>query len=52
MFILPYRWVTQIKLIAADKPYSGKTLQLSFLYVVKREAKVSLEPKGSWLPSA
>lgn len=46
-FVLPYRWTTQIKLISADKPYSGKTLQFHFLYVVKEGAKFSLEAKGS-----
>lgn len=48
MFVLSYRWVTQIKIIVADKaykPYSGKTLQVSFLYVAHRGAEVSLEPK-------
>ena len=28
MFVLPYRWITQIKFIPADNPYSGKTPNL------------------------
>lgn len=52
MFALPYKRVIQIKFISANNPYFGKDSQFRVFYVVKGEAKISLEPTGSqmlWL---
>ena len=52
MFVLSYRWVTQIKFLSVNHPYSGKDLQFRFFYVVKGGYRVSLEATGSPVPSA
>ena len=52
MFAVPYRWVTQVKFIFANNPYSGKNFQLRFFCIVKRGAEVCFEPTGCQLPSA
>ena len=52
MVALPCRLVTQKTFIPANNLSSGKDPQSTFFYVVKGEAKVSLEPVGSQLPSA
>ena len=51
MFALSCRWVTQIKFISANNPFSGKYPQFRFFCVVKRRTKVSLQLAGSQTPS-
>ena len=50
MFALPYIWVTQIKFISVNNPYSGKDLQFRFSCVFNGGAKVSFEYTESQLP--
>ena len=47
MFALPYGWVTQIKIISATNPYSGKDPQFGLFNVLNGGTKVSLEAVGS-----